>query len=140
LVRDQTAAKFLFNFYFIFISASWLPEYFLFCKCRKRNIGLVARLEKEEKLHPAGQKAIEAAKADGRWDSAYDSPGNMNVPDELMLELANVPESLAFFESLDKVNKYSFCWRIQSAKNQVTKEKRMKVIMEMLAKGEKLHP
>ena len=97
-------------------------------------------MEKEEKLHPAGQKAIEATKADGRWDSAYDSPGNMNVPDELMLELANVPESLAFFESLDKVNKYSFCWRIQSAKNQVTKEKRMKVIMEMLAKGEKLHP
>ncbi len=106
----------------------------------KRNIGIVARLEKEGKMHPAGQKAIDAAKADGRWDIAYDSPGNMTVPEELLLELAKVPESLAFFESLNKVNKFSISWRIQSAKNQVIKEKRMKVILEMLAKGEKLHP
>ena len=64
----------------------------------------------------------------------------MKVPEELLQELAKTPDSLTFFESLNKVNKFAICWRIQSAKNQVIKEKRMKVILEMLAKGEKIHP
>ena len=106
----------------------------------KRNTEHVARLEKEGKIAPSGWKAIEAAKADGRWACAYDSPGKMTVPEELLSELAKDPQSLAFFESLDKTNKYAIVWRIQSAKNPVTKAKRMSVILDMLANGEKIHP
>jgi uncharacterized protein YdeI (YjbR/CyaY-like superfamily) len=106
----------------------------------KRNIGLVARLEKEGKIRPPGWKAIEAAKADGRWENAYDSPRNMAVPGDLLEELSKDEKSLAFFESLNRINKYAIVWRLQSAKRADIREKRMKVILEMIAKGEKLHP
>lgn len=106
----------------------------------KRNIDHVTRLGEEGKMKPPGWKAVEAAKADGRWDSAYDSPGNMIMPDDLLHELSKDKKSHAFFESLNRENKYSIVWRLQTAKNIVTREKRLKVIMEMLAKGEKFHP
>lgn len=106
----------------------------------KRNTEHVARLEKEGKMAPSGWKAIEAAKADGRWDCAYDSPGKMTVPEDLLRELAKDQKSLAFFESLDKVNKFAIAWRLQSAKNPLIREKRMDSILEMLANGEKIHP
>ena len=38
----------------------------------KRNTEHIARLEKEGKMRPSGWKEVEAAKADGRWDRAYD--------------------------------------------------------------------
>lgn len=106
----------------------------------RRNIGHVERLEKAGKMKPSGWKVIEDAKADGRWQNAYDSQSNMTVPEELMNELVKVPTSLAFFESLNKVNRYAIIWRIQSAKKHEIREKRMKIILEMLAKGEKIHP
>ena len=106
----------------------------------KRNISHVARLEKEGLMKPSGLKAVEDAKRDGRWENAYDSQSDMTVPDYLLDELKNDPKSLAFFESLDKVNTYAIVWRLQSAKNPETRAKRMKVVLEMLAKGEKIHP
>jgi uncharacterized protein YdeI (YjbR/CyaY-like superfamily) len=106
----------------------------------KRNINHVARLEKDGKIRPPGWKAINAAKMDGRWENAYDSQSDMIVPDYLLAELRNDPKSLAFFESLDKVNTYAIVWRLQSAKNPETRAKRMKGVLEMVAKGEKIHP
>ena len=106
----------------------------------KRNIDHITRLEKSGKMRPPGWKAIEDAKADGRWENAYDSQSNMKVPPELIQSLSGDPGSLTFFESLDKANKYAIVWRIQSAKTDKIREKRMKVILEMLARGEKIHP
>jgi len=106
----------------------------------KRNIGHVARLEMEGKMKASGWKVIEEAKADGRWENAYDSQSNMNTPDNLLEEISENQKSLEFFESLNKVNKYAILWRIQSAKNPEIKAKRMKIILEMLAKGEMFHP
>ena len=106
----------------------------------KRNIGHVARLEMEGKMKASGWKVIEEAKADGRWENAYDSQSNMNTPDNLLEEISENQKSLEFFESLNKVNKYAILWRIQSANNPEIKAKRMKIILEMLAKGEMFHP
>jgi uncharacterized protein YdeI (YjbR/CyaY-like superfamily) len=106
----------------------------------KRNITHVARLDQEGKMRPPGWKVIEAAKMDGRWENAYDSQSGVTIPEYLIDELKKVPESLAFFESLNKVNTYAIIWRLQSAKNPETRAKRMKLLLEMLAKGEKLHP
>jgi uncharacterized protein YdeI (YjbR/CyaY-like superfamily) len=64
----------------------------------------------------------------------------MIVPDYLLDELKKVPESLVFFESLDKVNTYAIVWRLQSSKNPETRAKMMKGVLEMVAKGEKIHP
>lgn len=106
----------------------------------KRNIGNIARLESEGKMAHPGWKEVEAARADGRWECAYDSPGKATIPEDLLLELAKDTATLAHFESLNKVNKFAISWRLQSAKNPEIRKKRMDAILDMLARGEKIHP
>lgn len=105
----------------------------------KRNIEHVERLEKEGKMQPAGWKEVEAAKADGRWARAYDSPTSMVIPEDFLSELSKDKKALAFFETLNKTNTYAIVWRLQTAKRPETREKRKKNIIEMLARGEKFH-
>jgi uncharacterized protein YdeI (YjbR/CyaY-like superfamily) len=105
----------------------------------KRNIEHIARLTKEGRMKPSGLKQAEAAKTDGRWEAAYDGPGTMTLPDEFLTELRKNKKGLAFYESLNKANKYAIAWRIQTAKRPETREKRMKEILEMLGREEKFH-
>jgi uncharacterized protein YdeI (YjbR/CyaY-like superfamily) len=105
----------------------------------KRNIEHVARLIREVRMKPAGIKQVEAAQADGRWLQAYDSPANMSLPEDFAIELAKNERAFAFYNSLNKTNKYAISWRIQTAKRPETKEKRKKEILEMLERGEKFH-
>jgi uncharacterized protein YdeI (YjbR/CyaY-like superfamily) len=105
----------------------------------KINTEHVARLTKLGKMKPAGLAAVEAAKADGRWDRAYDSPAMMKVPDYFLKEVNKNEKAKAFFETLSKSNTYAIAWRLQTAKKPETRERRMKLLIEMLEKGEKLH-
>lgn len=105
----------------------------------KRNCEFVAKLITEGKMQPAGLEKVEAAKKDGRWEAAYDSPKNMIIPDDFLKELAKDEKAKAFFETLNKANTYAIAWRLQTAKKPETREKRMKAILAMMAKGEKFH-
>ena len=105
----------------------------------KRNIEHVARLTSEGRMKPAGIKEAEAAKADGRWEVAYDGQANMSLPSEFLEQLSKNKKTFAFYESLNKANKYAIGWRIQTAKRPETREKRMKEILEMLGREEKFH-
>ena len=105
----------------------------------KRNVDNVIRLENEGKLKPSGIKEIENAKKDGRWERAYDSPGKMEVPEDFILELTKNKKALEFFESLNKTNRYTIGWRLQTAKNVETRAKRMKEILIMMENGFKFH-
>jgi uncharacterized protein YdeI (YjbR/CyaY-like superfamily) len=105
----------------------------------KRNIEHIERLEKEGKMQPAGRKEVEAAKADGRWERAYDSPKNMEVPEDFITELSKNKKALAFFETLNKTNRFSIAWRLQTAKRPETRERRKKAMLEMMARGEKIY-
>lgn len=105
----------------------------------KRNCEIVTQLIKDGRMQPAGLAQIEAAKADGRWDAAYDSAKNMVVPEDFLKELAKDPKALAFFESLNRSNKYAITWRLQTAKKPETRARRMEVLLAMLKKGEKIH-
>lgn len=105
----------------------------------KRNIAHVDRLTKAGQMMPAGLKEMEAAKADGRWAVAYDSPANATVPPEFMRQLARNAKAEAFFSTLNRANLYAIAYRLQTAKRPETKIKRMKLIIEMLARGEKFH-
>lgn len=105
----------------------------------KRNVGIVTQLEKEGKMRQAGLEQVNAAKADGRWDKAYDSPSNMTMPEYFLKELAKNKKAQAFFETLNKTNTYAIGWRLQTAKKPETRQKRMKMILEMLANEEKFH-
>jgi len=105
----------------------------------KRNREHITRLEQAGKMKPAGNAQVAAAKADGRWEQAYDSPANMVVPPDFLLKLAKNKKAETFFNSLNKTNTYAIVWRLQTAKKPETRENRMKVILEMLKKGEKFH-
>jgi len=105
----------------------------------KRNIEHVIRLTDAGKMKPAGLKEVEAAKADGRWERAYDSPSAMQVPDDFLKELSKNKKAKTFFETLNKANTYAIAWRLQTAKRPETREKRMIKFIQMLENGEKLH-
>jgi uncharacterized protein YdeI (YjbR/CyaY-like superfamily) len=105
----------------------------------KRNCDHVARLTAARKMRAAGLKQVEAARADGRWDCAYDSPSKMTVPGDLLKALAKNKKSLAFFKSLNKTNVYSIAWRLQTARKPETRAKRLQAILDMLASSKKFH-
>ena len=121
---------------------AWLQK---FCPRRaksiwsKINIGHVERLINERRMRPAGLKAVEKAKEVGSWKRAYDSPNKMTIPEDFLKELSKNKKAEAFFIGLSKTNLFSIGFRLQTAKKQATREKRMKEIIEMLAKSEKFH-
>lgn len=122
-------------------------RYFLqrFTPRRKQSLWSKINIAKVEKLIAAGRMAdggsreIAAAKADGRWQAAYDSARSMQVPEELAAALAKNKKAKAFFDQLDRTNLYAFCWRVQTAKKPETREARVAKFVAMLAKGEKIH-
>ena len=105
----------------------------------KKNTENIERLTTLGKMKPSGLEEVERAKADGRWAKAYDSAKDMQVPDEFIKELSKNKKARAFYETLNKTNKYAIGWRLQTAKKPETKEKRIKMIIEMLSKGQKFH-
>ena len=105
----------------------------------KRNTDHIERLAALGKMKPTGLAEVEKAKADGRWTKAYDSPAKMKIPVDFIKELSKNSSAKIFFESLNRANKYSIAWRLQTAKKPETREKRKKIILEMLSKGQKFH-
>jgi uncharacterized protein YdeI (YjbR/CyaY-like superfamily) len=127
---------------------SFDAEYWLqkFTPRGPRSIWSKINREKAEKLikggemKSAGLKAIELAKQDGRWDKAYESQKNISVPDDLQAALNKSPKAKAFFATLNSVNRYAILFRIHNAKMPETRAKRIRQFVEMLERGEKLHP
>lgn len=105
----------------------------------KINIGHVERLIAAGRMRAGGQREIDAAKADGRWAAAYDGASRMDVPQALAEALARDPRAAAFFETLNKTNRYAVCWRVQTAKTDATRASRVATLVAMLARGEKIH-
>jgi len=105
----------------------------------KRNIEHTERLIKTKKMRTPGLKEIERAKADGRWHVAYDSPSKATVPEDFLARLSKNKKALAFFNTLNKTNRYAIAWRLQTAVKPETREKRMVQILEMMKEGKKFH-
>jgi uncharacterized protein YdeI (YjbR/CyaY-like superfamily) len=92
------------------------------------------------RMQPAGQAEIDSAKADGRWDAAYDGARTATVPPDLQAALDAQPKAKAFFSALDATNRYAVLWRVQTAKKPETRARRIEKFVAMLARGEKIHP
>ena len=105
----------------------------------KVNREHVERLTKENRMRPAGLAAVVAAKKDGRWEKAYDSPSNMKIPTDFLKALAKDRQAKAFFDTLNQANRYSIAWRLQTAKKPETRQKRMEAIVTMLGQEKKFH-
>jgi len=102
----------------------------------KINVEHVERLIASGEMKPSGLKAVEAAKQDGRWDAAYSSQKNIEVPVDFRSALTKNKKAKSFFESLTSAKRYSFLFRIETAKKAETREKRIRQFVEMLEKGE----
>jgi uncharacterized protein YdeI (YjbR/CyaY-like superfamily) len=105
----------------------------------KINVVHVDRLIREGQMTPAGLKEVKAAKADGRWAAAYDSSATATVPPEFVKELARNAKANRFYATLNKANLYAIAYRLQTARRSETKIMRIKLIIGMLARGEKFH-
>jgi uncharacterized protein YdeI (YjbR/CyaY-like superfamily) len=105
----------------------------------KKNTEHAERLIQAGKMKSAGYVEVEAAKKDGRWKAAYDSSSNANIPEDFLKALKRNKRAEAFFKSLNKTNLYSIAYRLQTTKTPEIREKRMKMILKMMAKGEKFH-
>jgi uncharacterized protein YdeI (YjbR/CyaY-like superfamily) len=102
---------------------------------REKASALIASGE----MKAAGLEAIEAAKKNGRWDTAYDSPSGATVPEDLQAALDGNARARAFFEKLDGANRYAVLWRIQTVKNAETRARKIREFVEMLERRETLH-
>jgi uncharacterized protein YdeI (YjbR/CyaY-like superfamily) len=106
----------------------------------QRNVGLIERLSGEGRMHHAGLAAVESAKQDGRWDTAYAGQATIEVPADLTAALVAQPTALAMFETLSSQNRYAVLHRIGQAKRTDTRARRIERFVAMLARGETLHP
>lgn len=104
----------------------------------KINIGHVERLIADGRMRPAGQREIDAAKADGRWEAAYASQTTIEVPADFQAALDARPEAAAFFATLGRSARYPFLYRIQAAKRPETRAKRIAEYTDLLAEGNTL--
>jgi len=106
----------------------------------KRNVQLVERLRSEGRMQPAGEQAVVQAQADGRWQAAYPGQASSEVPEDLAAALAASPRAAAMFDVLTSQNRYSILYRLGAAKRPDTRARRLAQFVDMLARGETVHP
>lgn len=106
----------------------------------KRNVELAERLIAEGRMKPAGGAAIEQARSEGRWQAAYAGSATIEMPDDLADALAAEPKAAAMFALLTSQNRYAILYRLATAKRPETRARRLASLVEMLARGETIHP
>jgi uncharacterized protein YdeI (YjbR/CyaY-like superfamily) len=109
-------------------------------KWSQTNRTSALRLVKDGRMQPAGLAAIESAKADGRWASAYAAQSRASVPPDLQRALDASPAARTLFDALDGHNRYAILYRVEGARKPETRARRIADFVEMLASGKTLHP
>jgi uncharacterized protein YdeI (YjbR/CyaY-like superfamily) len=109
-------------------------------KWSKINTERVAALIASGRMRPAGLREVERARADGRWEQAYESQSRVTVPEDLARALAANERARAFFATLDSANRYAILYRIGTAKKPETRAKRIDTFVTMLSEHKKIHP
>lgn len=105
-----------------------------------RNVEHIDRLEAEGRMTAAGRAAVEAAKADGRWEAAYAGPATAETPPDLLAAIAVVPEAQAMYDVLTSQNRYALYHRITSLRTEAARARRIEEYVAMLARHETIHP
>jgi len=106
----------------------------------QRNVAIVEKLTAARRMQPPGDDEVRKAKGDGRWEAAYAGQAAIEVPEDLAKALNDNPQARAVFEQLTSSNRYSVLYRIASAKRAETRARRIEQSVDMLARGETIHP
>ena len=105
----------------------------------KRNRHRAEDLLAQGAMAPAGLREVEAARADGRWEAAYDSSATAEVPPDLQAALDADPAARDFFAGLDRANRYAILYRLQEARRPETRARRLDKFVVMLREGRRIH-
>ena len=106
----------------------------------QRNAAIAERLIASGRMHRFGEDEVRKAKEDGRWEAAYAGQASIGVPEDLLAALSANPRAKAMFEMLTSANRYAILYRIGNAKKPETRSRRIDQFVEMLSRGETIHP
>ena len=106
----------------------------------KINVENVARLIKEGKMTDRGLEHVNAAKADGRWERAYQSGKEMKLPEDLLAAINAEPKARKMLEKLNAQNRYALAFRVHNMKTEEGRKKKIRTFVEMLKRGEMIYP
>lgn len=104
------------------------------------NVDSVARLIAEGKMTPAGQNAVDAAKADGRWDRAYGAGQDLKIPADLQAAIDANPTAHAMLPTLSAQNRFALAFRMHTLKTPAGRERNIVKFVAMLESGETIYP
>ena len=104
------------------------------------NVANVARLVAEGRMTEHGLKQVEAAKADGRWDRAYTSSRNAQMPPDLLAAIEAEPAAKEMLDKLTAQNRFALIFRVDNLKTEAGRKRKIAQIVEMLKQGETFYP
>lgn len=103
------------------------------------NVDNVARLIETKRMTAHGLRHVEAAKEDGRWDRAYRTK-DAKIPDDLQAAIDAEPKARAMLEKLTTQNRFALVFRTENMKTEAGRKKKIGALVEMLKRGETIHP
>lgn len=107
------------------------------------NRDSIARLTAAKRMTPHGQRQVDAAKADGRWDAAYAPMRTVNeetMPADLRAAIEANPKARKMFKTLGRQNLFSLTFRTNKMKTEAGRAKKIAELVDMLARGETIYP
>lgn len=103
----------------------------------------VARLTAAGRMTPHGQKQVDAAKADGRWDAAYApmrSASPDTIPADLRAAIEASPRARKVFRTLGRQNLFALAFRTNNMKTPAGRARKIATLVAMLERGETILP
>jgi len=104
------------------------------------NVDNVTRLVEEGRMTEHGLREVAAAKADGRWDRAYDGVKTMTIPDDLQAAIDAEPAAREMFGKLSSQNRFALVFRTHNMKTEAGRKKKIESLVAMLKRGETIYP
>jgi uncharacterized protein YdeI (YjbR/CyaY-like superfamily) len=103
----------------------------------------VGRLTAAGRMTPHGQRQVDAAKADGRWDAAYApirSATHATIPDDLRAAIEASPRARKTFRTLGRQNLFALAFRTNNMKTAAGRARKVAALVAMLERGETIVP
>jgi uncharacterized protein YdeI (YjbR/CyaY-like superfamily) len=103
----------------------------------------VARLAAAGRMTPHGQRHVDAAMADGRWDAAYApirSATEATIPADLRAAIEASPRARKTFQTLGRQNLFALAFRTNNMKTPAGRAKKIAALVAMLELGATIVP
>jgi uncharacterized protein YdeI (YjbR/CyaY-like superfamily) len=105
----------------------------------RKNIAHAEKLIAEGRMTPAGQRHIDIAKQNGRWETAYAGGKGADLPQDFLDAVALNPKAAEALKTFNAQNRYAIYYRLTTAKRPETRAKRIADFVALLERGEKFH-